>query len=100
MQQLLQAMKMPPVAITSGLINVRRGRRGEEGYRVSRAAHHSSGFEDGSKMKALKSSYPDRPILLLRKQAGEVKDGWKGYPFYAPTLIVPQTRYAFMFVDA
>ncbi|MFC4312995.1 Z1 domain-containing protein [Steroidobacter flavus] len=99
-QQLLEAMKALPVAITSGIINVRRGRRGEEGYDVSQVAQERSGFAHGTAMTKLKARYPGRPILLLRKQAGRTEKHWKGQAFYAPTLIVPQTRYAFVFVDA
>lgn len=100
-QQVLEAMKTLPVPITTGLINVRRGLRGgEEGYDTSRFTQEKSGFAFGTEMKRLKTEHSNRPILLLRKQAGRITEGWKGHPFYAPTLFIPQTRYAFMFVDA
>ena len=99
-QQLLQAIKIPPVAIQSGVINVRRGRRGDEGFHVSEEKQHTSGFAEGTQINEAKARFAGKPVLLLRKQAGRVEDGWKGHPFFAPTLIVPQTKYAFMFVDA
>jgi hypothetical protein len=99
-QELLRAINTPPVDIHSGIVNVRRGRREDEGFKVAREKQHTSGFAEGTQINEAKARYPNKPILLLRKQAGRTDEGWRGQPFYAPTLIVPQTRYAFMFVDS
>ena len=99
-KQLLAAMKLEPVKISKARLNVRRGRYSDEGYRVAYDKQQESGFAEGSQINEARDTYPGVPVLLLRKQAGRKEEGWKGQPFYAPTLIIPKTKFAFVFVKA
>jgi hypothetical protein len=99
-QQLIHSMQVKPLEIESCLINVRRGARGSEGFQISESAQHASGFAEGTQINEAKAKYADRPVLLLRKQAGLREKGWSNHPFYAPTLILPKVKYAFVFIDA
>lgn len=99
-QQLLKAMASTQVGIKCATLNVRRGRRSDEGYRVDYRTQQRSGFAEGTQINEAKAIYGDRPVLLLRKQAGREAEHWKNHAFYAPTLIIPRTKFAYVFVAA
>lgn len=97
-QQILTAIQHPPIAVFSGYVNVRRGRGGDTGgFNVAYETQQLSGFAEGTQINEAKTRFRGHPVLLLRKQAGRKERGWKGHPFYAPTLIVPQSPFAFLF---
>jgi hypothetical protein len=95
-QQVLENMKHKLIEKSTGRLNVRCGPNGE-GYAISKRENQESGFASGQEISRMRDHYPDQPVLLIRKQAGR-KEGWHGYPFYAPTLILPKGRFAFLYV--
>jgi hypothetical protein len=83
--------------IDSGCIHVSRGQvASTSGYDI--ASPPTSGFISGQQWNEVQGRFPDRPVPVLRKQKGEKEKGWGGHPFFAPTLIVPTTGHAFLFV--
>jgi Z1 domain len=102
--QILMAMKSRPIEIHDGKINVRRGRgKSEDGFdadrRKAEEGLRSHGYAEGTQISDAKSKFPKQPILLLRKQKGDRSKGWLGHPLYAPTLIVPEIGFVFVFVN-
>jgi hypothetical protein len=96
-QQVLKNMKLKPIEKTTGRLSVRRGRNGE-GFAISKRENQESGFAAGQEINYVRETYPGQPTLLLRKQAGQKAIGWDGNPFYAPTLILPRGKFAFLYV--
>lgn len=96
-RQVLQNMKVKPIDKTRGILNVRLGPNGT-GFSISKRDNQESGFAAGQEIGKMRDDYPDQPVLLLRKQGGQKEGGWKGLPFYAPTLILPKGRFAFLYV--
>jgi hypothetical protein len=95
-QQVLKNMKVAPIEMETGILSVRRGRNGE-GFAITKRENQASGFAAGQEIISVRDSYPNQPIVLLRKQAG-AKPSWAGNPFYAPTLILPKGKFAFLYV--
>lgn len=98
----LQSLKKDPIQIDEGILNVARGpRRGHgQGFRVKRKDHQPSGFAEGSQQAAASERFRDFPLLLLRRQQGlKDEDHWDDQPFWAPTLVLPRTKFAFLFVS-
>jgi hypothetical protein len=96
----LESLQQDPIAIEKGILNVARGpRKGNgEGFRVKRKPNQPSGFAEGSQQAAASDTYQAYPLLLLRRQEGAGSDGWDDQPFWAPTLVLPRTKFAFLFV--
>ncbi len=94
--QVLSAVRSPPVGIKVGRLNVRRGPEGS-GFRATREGSQTSGFIGGQQQQEVRQRFPREPTLILRRQQGQKEDGWDNYPFWAPTLILPQVPFAFMF---
>jgi hypothetical protein len=44
-----------------------------------------------------KIEYPDIPTFLLYYSKGRKKQLWDGQPLYLPTLILPKSKFFFMF---
>lgn len=95
--QLLKNMESAPIGKSKGWLNVRRG-PDSGGFAITKRPNQESGFAAGQHIIEARTKYPDDPILLLRKQAGRKEDRWAGYPFYAPTLILPRGKFAFLYV--
>jgi hypothetical protein len=96
-RQVLRYMEAKPIYKSTGWLNVRRGPK-SAGLSITNRKNQESGFAAGPQIIAARDTYPDEPILLLRKQAGRHEDGWDDRPFYAPTLILPKGKFAFLFV--
>ena len=97
-QQILEAVQRPPISVKKGYINVRRGRgKSNEGFSVDYEKQQISGFAEGTQIREARRLFQGFPILLLRKQRGAKEQNWKGHPFYAPTFIIPQSKFAFLF---
>jgi hypothetical protein len=102
--QILMAMMTKPIEIQKGRINVRRGRRNStDGFDADRKkaeeGRSAHGYAEGTQVNEAKLNYPKQPILLLRKQRGEKSKGWGGHPLYAPTLILPDMGFVFVFIS-
>jgi hypothetical protein len=96
-RQVLKNMKLKPIEKTTGWLNVRRGEAGE-GFHITRRNMQESGFAAGQQIEEARDKYPDEPVLLLRMQAGTTEDKWDNQRFYAPTLILPRGKFAFLYV--
>jgi hypothetical protein len=55
------------------------------------------GFLNNRVLSKPKTEYPDVPTLLLYYSKGEKKKGWDEQPLYLPTLILPKSKFVFMF---
>ncbi|MEL7538877.1 MAG: Z1 domain-containing protein [Pseudomonadota bacterium] len=97
-QQMLEIVEGNPFNLKSGFVNVRRGRGANtSGFDVDYETQQISGFAEGTQINEAKRRFGGSPVLLLRKQKGDKEKHWKGHPFYAPTLILPGSRFVFLF---
>ncbi|AFZ58398.1 Z1 domain-containing protein [Anabaena cylindrica FACHB-243] len=104
-QEVLKAMKNM-AGIQRGRLNVRRGKETKgKGLRlVNRPAKDglgtwrgTSGFTSPDWVNKAKKDYPDVPTLIVILEEGRKEDYWEGLPFYLPTLILPKSKFVFMF---
>lgn len=95
-REALKAVKASPIGIQTGRVNVNRG-RGGTGNRATRDGQLTSGFISGQQQREVRQRFPRQPTLLLRLQQGLEEDGWDGQAFWAPTLILPDVGFVFMF---
>jgi Z1 domain len=97
--RILEVMKaMKEVGIEKGILNIRRGKNGsglELKNRIERP-WRGSGFANSKWISDPKGKYPNLPILIVMYQKGEKVNGWD-CPLYLPTLILPESRFVFMF---
>jgi hypothetical protein len=96
-RQVLRNMEAKPIEKSTGRLNVRRGPK-TAGFAITNRKNQESGFAAGQQIIEARNSYPEEPILLLRKQAGQKDQGWDDRPFFAPTLILPKGKFAFLYV--
>ncbi|MFM2061776.1 MAG: hypothetical protein RLZZ507_1446 [Cyanobacteriota bacterium] len=85
--------------ISKGRLNVFRGKKGE-GLDLTRqepSGWLGVGFLNNRVLSKPKTEYPDVPTLLLYYSKGEKKKGWDEQPLYLPTLILPKSKFVFMF---
>ncbi|MBM4229998.1 MAG: hypothetical protein FJ184_04500 [Gammaproteobacteria bacterium] len=96
----LESLREQPIEIKKGVLNVARGpRRGHgESFSVKRKTNQPSGFAEGTQQAVASAKYQNYPLLLLRRQEGLKELGWDDQPFWAPTLVLPRTKFAFLFV--
>jgi hypothetical protein len=96
-RHVLRSMSAKPIEKTAGRLNVRRGPK-SAGFAVTNRKNQESGFAAGQQIIEARTLHPLEPVLLLRKQAGRAEEDWAGFPFYAPTLILPKGKFAFLYV--
>ena len=96
-RQVLKNVKLKPIEKGSGWLNVRRGEDGL-GLHVMQKDMQTSGFAAGQQINEVRERHPEEPVLLLRMQAGTKNDKWDDQPFYAPTLVLPRGKFAFLYV--
>lgn len=97
-QDLLVQMKTK--GISKGRLNVVRQRKTGEGLELTRqepSGWLGVGFINNRVLSKPKREYPDIPTLLLYYSKGEKKKGWDEQPLYLPTLILPKSKFVFMF---
>jgi hypothetical protein len=84
--------------IHEGILNVRRGKKGNGlGLKnQERPLKGSSGFAFSKWVSTPKEQYPHCPTLLIMYEKGERTRGWE-HPIYLPTLILPKSKFVFMF---
>jgi hypothetical protein len=94
-REVLQAMKAQD--ILKGMINVRRGqyRKGLDLSNKNRSWR--SGFAPSNWIRIPKQKYPNLPTLIVMYEKGEKTKGWDNQPLYLPTLILPKSKFVFMF---
>lgn len=86
--------------IHKGILNVRRGKKGDGlGLKNQKPPRpwQGSGFATSQWISKPREEYPNMPILVVMYQKGEKKDSWDNQPLYLPTLILPQSKFVFMF---
>ena len=82
----------------NGILNVRRGRNGDGLDLKNQKVRpwKGSGFAFSRWISKPKELYPDRLTLILMYQKGERTGDWE-HPIYLPTLILPKSKFVFMF---
>ncbi|MEA5598324.1 hypothetical protein [Rivularia sp. UHCC 0363] len=93
----LEAMKAK--GLTTGRINVRRGKdvKGLDMKRQEPGNWFGYGFGTSKWVTDAKRKYPDVSTLVVAYQKCKKEDGWDNQPLYLPTLILPKSRFVFMF---
>lgn len=85
--------------IQKGMLNVRRGKN-DEGLDLTRQEPGnwtSYGFATSTWLSKPKSDYPDVPTLVIMYEKGEKERKWDDQPLYLPMLILPKSKFVFMF---
>ena len=96
-KQALKAIKAQ--GIQKGRLNVRRGKNGE-GLGLKRQEPDkwtSYGFATSKWLSQPKNEYPDVPTLVVMYEKGEKQLKWDNQPLYLPMLILPKSKFVFMF---
>jgi len=94
---LIENFRKKPLSMESCRIIVRNGSRGK-GFNITRRNNQISGFAAGQEIQRARDEYPEQVVLIIRKQAGDSAHGWDDQPFYAPTLVLPKGKFAFLYV--
>ncbi|ACG75139.1 conserved hypothetical protein [Anaeromyxobacter sp. K] len=94
-QELLKAMKAPEIGLTSARLNVRRNQG--RGYDLRRQDPPWSGFASSGWYKHAKANYEQVPTLIVMMQKGERAKRWDDCRVYVPTLVIPKSKFVFMF---
>ena len=95
--EVLNALKAGDLKITTGRLNVRRGKNGK-GLELTRQTNLPwKGFASSGWTQKAKNSYKEEPTLIVMMQEGSKKLGWEGERVYLPTLVLPSTKFVFMF---
>lgn len=97
-KEALRAMKAE--GIQKGMLNVRRGQKGE-GLDLSNKIvrpWQGSGFAQSEWISKPRRKYPDFPSLIVMYEKGEKeRRNWDNQPLYLPTLILPKQKFVLMF---
>jgi hypothetical protein len=96
-QQSLKAMKAN--GVQKGRLNVRRGKEGKglDMKHQEPGKWTRYGFGTSQLLAKAKRDYPDIPTLVVAYQKCEKKSGWDDQPLYLPMLILPKSKFVFMF---
>jgi hypothetical protein len=100
LKRVLQSLKaMQAQGLQKGRLNVRRG-NGDKGLDMARqepGKWFGYGFGTSKWLTNAKRDYPDVPTLVVAYQKGEKKKNWDDQPLYLPTLVLPKSKFVFMF---
>lgn len=94
--EVLKAMKRKPIELKHGRINVRRGPNGT-GLNLERQEVPWSGFTDSRWVNKAKLEFGGVPTLIVTMEAGEKSKKWDGQRVYLPTLVLPKSKFVFLF---
>lgn len=96
-KEALKAMKAE--SINQARLNVRRGQKGEglDLKNQKTRPWQGSGFAQSEWVSIPKRKYPDIPTLVLMYEKGKKEKDWDNQPLYLPTLILPKSKFVFMF---
>ncbi|KFA92873.1 Z1 domain-containing protein [Archangium violaceum] len=94
-QEILRQMQGPSLRITKARIHI--SSRNGRGFQINRKEGGPTDTAEGSQLNQAKQNYGTVPTLFLRKQEGSSKQRWDDCPFYAPTLLLPDGKFVFMF---
>ncbi|MDJ0772773.1 MAG: Z1 domain-containing protein [Mastigocoleus sp. MO_167.B18] len=96
-QELLKEMKVR--SLKKGRLNVRRGEnyKGLDMRRQDPGKWFGYGFGTSKWLTDAKRKYPDVPTLVVAYQKGEKRKNWDDQPLYLPTLVLPKSKFVFMF---
>lgn len=95
-KQALQAMKAE--GIHKGILNVRRGKKGDGLDLKNQTRPWVSGFAQSQWLSKPRQKYTDVPVLVVMYEKGEKpQKNWDNQPLYLPTLILPKNKFVFMF---
>lgn len=99
-QRVKQALKqLKAQGIQKGRLNVRRGKN-SDGLDLTRqepGKWTSYGFATSEWLTKPKRDYPDVPTLVILYEKGEKDRSWDDQPLYLPMLILPKSKFVFMF---
>ncbi|MFH7024283.1 MAG: Z1 domain-containing protein [Heteroscytonema crispum UTEX LB 1556] len=97
-KEVLKAMEARD--IHKGMLNIRRGPKGD-GLELSNKIvrpWQGSGFAQSEWISKPRNKYPTIPTLVVMYEKGEEKKkNWDNQPLYLPTLILPKSKFVFMF---
>lgn len=90
---------MKTQGILKGRLNVVRGRTGKglELTRQEPSGWGGFGFINARVLNKPKTEYPNVPTLLIMYEKGDAGQKWDNQPIYLPTLILPKSKFVFMF---
>lgn len=94
-----EALKaMQAQGMKEGILNVRRGQKGE-GLGLTNQENRPwiGGFASSKWISKPRKKYPNMPVLIVLYQKGEQQKGWDDQPLYLPVLILPKDKFVFMF---
>ncbi len=91
--------QMKTQGILKGRLNVVRGRTGKglELTRQEPSGWGGFGFINARVLNKPKTEYPNVPTLLIMYEKGDASQKWDNQPIYLPTLILPKSKFVFMF---
>ncbi|MFB8791594.1 MAG: Z1 domain-containing protein [Potamolinea sp.] len=91
--------QMKTQGISKGRLNVIRGRTGKglELTRQEPSGWGGFGFINARVLNKPKTEYPNVPTLLIMYEKGDASQKWDNQPIYLPTLILPKSKFVFMF---
>lgn len=95
-KEVLKAMEAKD--IYKGMLNIRRGQKGD-GLELSNKIvrpWQGSGFAQSEWISKPRNKYPNIPTLVVMYEKGEEEKKWDD-PLYLPTLILPKSKFVFMF---
>jgi Z1 domain len=99
-KRVLQSLKaMQAQGLQKGRLNVRRGKddKGLDMARQEPGKWFGYGFGTSKWLTEAKRDYPDVPTLVVAYQKGEKKLKWDDQALYLPTLVLPKSKFVFMF---
>ena len=97
-KEALSSMKKE--GIQKGMLNVRRGQKGDGLDLTNQTTRpwQGSGFAQSKWISKPKQKYPDVPTLVVMYEKGKKEPSkWDDQPLYLPTLILPKSKFVFMF---
>ncbi|MBW4476571.1 MAG: Z1 domain-containing protein [Tolypothrix brevis GSE-NOS-MK-07-07A] len=95
-KEVLKAMEAKD--IHNGMLNIRRGQKGD-GLELSNKTDRpwqGSGFAQSEWISKPRNKYSNIPTLVVMYEKGEKEKKWDG-SLYLPTLILPKSKFVFMF---
>lgn len=81
--------------VTQARLHVRRITTQGRGLKYRKDEATDTGY--GPDIIDARKLHSSEPVLFLRRLEGRATDGWNEQPFWAPTLVLPSSRFVFMF---
>jgi len=91
----LRVMKLDPIKLKNGYLNIRRG-AGGAGLALTRPEPPAHGFASSNWVEKAKMN-SKAPTLILMMQKGSKTQDWDNQRVYLPTLVMPASGFAISF---